>query len=164
MYVFAPHLYSNEQRLQLKQKLNEICEQCNTLEIRAVKTEREVNSMKFAEYMQTKIGQQFEGIISTITSFGIFVELKETSIEGLVRIKNIGGDYYEYNEKNYTIVGKKTQKVFSFGQEVKVIVTGVDKLNKQIDFEIVGYQPTKPNFSPFDKKIRAKNNNINYRK
>ncbi len=160
MYVFTPNLYTNEQRLALKQKLNEICEQCNSLEIRAVKTEREVNSMKFAEYMETKIGQQFDGIISTITSFGIFVELNDTSIEGLVRLKNLGGDFYEYNEKNYTIVGRKTQKIFSFGQPVKVIVTGVDKLNKQIDFEIVGYQPTKPQNIPFDKKIRAKNNNI----
>ncbi len=160
MYVFAPHLYTNEQRTLLKQQLNSICEQCNNLEIRAVKTERDVNAMKFAEYMATKIGQQFDGIISTITSFGIFVELQENCIEGLVRIKNLGGDFYEYNEKNYTIIGRKTQKVFSFGQEVKVIVTGVDKLNKQIDFEIVGYQNAKPQTIPFDKKIRAKNKNI----
>lgn len=162
MYYFAPQLYTNEQREAIKHQLPDICEQCNALEVQAVKTEREVNAIKFVEYLGDRINQEFDGMISTITSFGIFVELKENTIEGLVRIKNIGGDFYEYNENNYTIVGKKHQKVFSFGQDVKVRVIGVDKLAKQIDLELVDFPRSHPEH--FDRKVRAKNNNLKSQK
>ena len=165
MYDFAPHLYSDAERHSLQQDLPTICQQCNALEVQAVKTEREVNALKFAEYLEDKINQEFEGLISMVTSFGIFIELKANTIEGLVRIKNIGGDFYEYNDQNYTIVGKKHQHVFSFGQDVKVRVIGVDKLSKQIDLELVDF-PREASPTPLTsmRKARAKNQNIQSQK
>lgn len=163
MFLFTPQLYSNEDKNKIEHDLEQICEQCTDLEIRAIKTEREVNLIKFAEYMENKIGNVYEGIISTITNFGIFVEIIENTIEGLVRLKNIGGDFYKYIEENNTIVGLKTNKVFSFGQKIKIRVISVDKINKQIDFEIVGFENNlNSNFN--NKKIRAKNNNIKFNK
>ncbi len=164
MYLFAPNTYSKEQKSYIKNNLIDICKKCTELEIRAIKTEREVNSMKFAEYMEQNINKIFDGIISTITSFGIFVEITSNTIEGLVRLKNLGGDFYRYIEENNTIVGSKTNKIFSFGQPVKIRVIGVDKLNKQIDFEIVGFESNIINNSTSNRKIRAKNNNIKFNK
>lgn len=161
MYLFVPEYYSNDDRKKLAGMLDEIAKDCTELEINAIKTEREVNSLKFAEYIGDRIGQEFDAMISTITSFGIFVELNETCIEGLIKIKNIGHDYYKFIENNNTIVGINTNKIFSFGQKVKVRAIAVDKLNKQIDFEIVGYEK---NIDQNQKKLRAKNNNIKFNK
>ncbi len=111
------------------------------------------------------IDQEFDGLISMVTSFGIFIELKENTIEGLVRIKNIGGDFYEYNEQNYTIVGKKHHHVFSFGQDVRVRVIGVDKFSKQIDLELVDYpRDSTPTHDNNTRKARAKNQNLQSQK
>lgn len=140
MYVFAPNYYSHQQRKHLENELKNICNTATNLEIRAIKTEREVNALKFAQYMSKHINQVYDGVISAITNFGIFVEICENGIEGLVRIKNLHGDYFEYNQNNYTIIGKKTNKIFTFGDLVKVRVNDVDINNRQINLTILGYE------------------------
>ncbi|MGL4647274.1 MAG: ribonuclease R [Mycoplasmoidaceae bacterium] len=137
MFTFEKHLYSNEQRSFLLSKLNEICQQSSKKEEIAVAIEREVNALKFAEYMEKHVGDIFEGIISHITGFGIFIELKN-SVEGLCKISNIKiNDFFNYIVENNTFVGNKTKIVLSFGTLVKVRVVSVNLLTKKIDLELI---------------------------
>jgi ribonuclease R len=98
--------------------------------------EREVDDLKKAEYMVDRIGEEFEGLISSVTSFGIFVELPNT-IEGLVHITALDDDYYVYDEKHLSLVGEKTKKVYRLGDSVKVKCSKVDIPNREIFFEMV---------------------------
>lgn len=136
MYLFDKESYSDSQRIEIKSKLDEITKQCNLCEIRQVETERAVNSMKFAEYMSYHIGQEFEGTISTIVSYGFFVEL-DNMIEGLVLIKNIGDDFYVFNEQTMTLIGRRNHKVYTLGKKVKIRVIGANKQDRKIDFQVI---------------------------
>lgn len=86
--------------------------------------------------MQKRIGESYDGNISGITSFGIFVELSNT-VEGLIRLENIKDDYYIYDEASMKLVGKRTNKVFKLGDKVKIKVISANKLLRRIDFELV---------------------------
>lgn len=101
----------------------------------AIELEREVNKLKMAEYMESHIGDRYSGVISGVNSYGFFVQLPNT-IEGLVRVESIKEDYYEYDKKRFCLVGKKTGKMYTIGKEVEVIVTDVDMMLREIDFEI----------------------------
>lgn len=136
MFIFAKNEYSENQRFELKQQLSLIADECNLCEIRQVETERNVNAMKFAEYMSYHIGQTYEGVVSAIVSFGMFVELPNL-IEGLVMIKNIGDDFYVFNPDNLTLVGQKSNKIYSLGSKVKVQVIGANKQDRKIDFKLI---------------------------
>ncbi len=138
MFILNKTEYTNEIRYDLNARLKDICEQATKTEIVATNTEREVNSMKFAEYMESKIGQVFNGFVSYITSFGIFVQLENT-IEGLARPENILGDYYEYSDELSIYLGKKTKKILTLGTKVKIRVVGSSKITKKIDFEIIEF-------------------------
>lgn len=135
-YMFDRESYSDEQRLTLKNNLRDITEECNLCEARQVTTERDVNSAKFAEYMSYRIGEEYDGIISAVTSFGFFVELENT-IEGLVSIKNIDDDFYTYNEETMTLIGKKLGKVFTLGKKVRIKVLSASKQDRKIDFKLI---------------------------
>lgn len=102
----------------------------------AVEAERDVDDMKKCEYMEKYIGTKFNGVISSITKFGMFVELANT-VEGLVHITNMRDDYYHYNEAAKILVGEKSGKVYRMGDEVRIKVIDASKFKKQIDFEIV---------------------------
>ncbi|MBE7038118.1 MAG: ribonuclease R [Ruminococcaceae bacterium] len=102
-------------------------------EVNAENAEREVEDIKKAEFMHNKIGEEFSGIISSVTSFGFFVEL-ENSVEGLVRIAELDDDYYIYDEKNFALIGERKHKVYKIGDAVRIIVAGVDVASHQIDF------------------------------
>lgn len=97
--------------------------------------ERDSVDLKKAEYMKEFIGETFTGVISSVTSFGFFVELDNT-IEGLVRVENIEDDYYVYNEKQYSLVGDRKHKVYKLGDTVEVILTGVNLETRKIDFSV----------------------------
>ena len=105
------------------------------MERRADDAEREVEKMKKAEYMEQFIGETFEGIISGVTSWGMYVELPNT-IEGMVHIADIPGDYYYFEEEKYQMVGERTHRIFKLGQSIQVTVDAVDKLLRTIDFVI----------------------------
>ena len=101
----------------------------------ATKVEREAEDLKKAEYMETRIGEEYEGIVSSITSFGMFVELENT-IEGLIRFEDLGDEYFIYNEEKKQLIGEKSNKVHKIGDKVKIRVKKASKILRQIDFEI----------------------------
>ena len=109
-------------------------EQSSECEKIAQKVERDAEDIKKAEYMQNKIGEEYDGIISSITSFGVFVELENT-VEGLIRFENLGNEYFIYDEDNKTLTGEKTKKMYHIGDKIKIRVISADKQTRRIDFE-----------------------------
>ena len=110
-------------------------ENCSERERVATKVEREAEDIKKAEFMESKIGEEYEGIVSSVTNFGIFVELDNT-VEGLIRYEKLGDEYFIYNEEKRQAVGEHTGKVYQIGDKVKIRVANASKLMRQIDFEI----------------------------
>ena len=110
-------------------------ENCSERERVATKVEREAEDSKKAEFMESKIGEEYEGIVSSVTNFGIFVELDNT-VEGLIRYEKLGDEYFIYNEEKRQAIGEHTGKVYQIGDKVKIRVANASKLMRQIDFEI----------------------------
>ena len=102
----------------------------------ATQVEREAQDIKKAEYMESRIGQEYEGIVSSITQFGMFVELANT-VEGLIRFENLENEYFIYDEDKKRLIGEKTNKIYKIGDKVKIKVANANKLLRQIDFEII---------------------------
>ena len=102
----------------------------------ATKVERDSEDMKKAEYMENKIGEEYEGIVSSVTQFGIFVELENT-VEGLIRFENLGDEYFIYDEERKRLIGERTNKTYKIGDKVNIRVISANKMLRQIDFEIV---------------------------
>jgi len=120
----------------LASRMPDIAQQSSERERLAVDAERETDSLKKAEYMLDKIGEEFEGIISSVTSFGMFVELGNT-VEGLVRLSDLTDDYYHFHELQLALIGERTAKMYRIGDEVKVRVARVNVDERTIDFEMV---------------------------
>ncbi len=113
------------------------CRHSTEMEIQASDAERASVKFKQVQYLQSRKGEIFEGIISGVTEWGIYVELNDSKCEGLVRLRDLEGDFYELDEKNYSIRGMRTRKTFRLGDEVKVEVKKTDLMKKQIDFLMV---------------------------
>ena len=109
--------------------------QCSDRERRADEAEREVVKMKKAEYMRERFGEEFEGVISGVTRWGMYVELENT-VEGLVHVADMWDDHYEFVEQSYELVGEHTGKTYKLGQTVGVRVTGADKVQRTVNFEL----------------------------
>lgn len=116
--------------------LPEVTKHASETERRADEAERETIKLKKVEYMQQHIGEVFGGVISGITKWGMYVELPNT-VEGLVHVANMCDDHYDYNERQYEMVGEHTGRIYKMGQRVYVRVIDVDRLSRTIDFEIV---------------------------
>ena len=110
-------------------------ENCSERERTATKVEREAEDIKKAEFMENKIGETYEGIISSVTNFGIFVELENT-VEGLIRYETLGDEYFIYNEERREAIGELSHKVYKIGDKVRIRVVDANKLLRKIDFEI----------------------------
>lgn len=106
-------------------------------EIMATEAERESIRYKQAEYMQDHIGETFEGIVSGVSPWGVYVQTKETLSEGMVHISKLGDDFFNFDEKNYAIVGEKTKKKFRLGDEIKIKIDAIDLEQKKIDMSVV---------------------------
>lgn len=127
----------NEERIShYEQILPEVAAQCSTRERTAEETEREVVKLKKAEYMQKRIGEEYEGVISGVTKWGVYVELPNT-IEGLVHVADMRDDHYEFAEERYELVGEHTGKTYKLGQKVRVRVTEADRIQRTVNFEII---------------------------
>lgn len=113
-----------------------VAEHTSNMERRSIECERAVDDMKKAEYMMDHIGEEFDGIISSVMNFGMFVELPNL-IEGLVRLDSLKGDYYTYDETTFTIRGNKDKRGYRLGDNVRVKVVAADKEKRTIDFEVV---------------------------
>ncbi len=123
-------------------RLPEIAQHSSKMERRAVDAERETDELKKAEYMEDKIGVEYDGIISSVTNFGMFVELPNT-IEGLVHVSYLTDDYYRFDERHFAMIGERTGNVFRIGDEITVRVVKVNKDERSIDFEVVGMKGTR---------------------
>ncbi|WP_346917758.1 ribonuclease R [Lacrimispora sp.] len=113
--------------------LMQVAVQSSSLERRADEAERETIKLKKCEYMSRYIGQEFDGVISGVTNWGLYVELPNT-VEGLIHVNDLQDDYYHFDEEHYELVGEMTRRTFKLGQPIKVIVSGTDKLLRTIDF------------------------------
>lgn len=136
--IIKEHLHGkiDEKRAnKLKNIVGFAAKQSSEMERKAQDAEREVDDLKKAEYMKDKIGEEFEGIISSVTSFGLFVELPST-IEGLVHITDLDDDYYIFNESHLSLIGERTKKIYKLGDKVKVECVNVDIENREIFFRI----------------------------
>lgn len=116
--------------------IEEAAQHTSKKERNAIEAERDVEDMKKCEYMERYIGCKYDGVISSITKFGMFVELENT-IEGLVHITNMKDDYYRYEDHSKSLIGETSGKIYKMGQEVRVKVMDASKFRKQIDFEIL---------------------------
>lgn len=124
-------------------ELPEIAEHSSKMERRAVEAEREVDAMKKAEYMMDKVGEEFEGIISSVVKFGLFIELPNT-IEGLIHINELKQDYFHFIENHLALVGERTGLTFKIGQKVRVKVIKADPEERAIDFELIDAEESVP--------------------
>ncbi|MEC3607655.1 ribonuclease R [Bacillus glycinifermentans] len=131
--------------------LPDIAEHTSNMERNAVDAERETDDLKKAEYMMDKIGEEFDGVISSVTNFGMFVELPNT-IEGLVHVSFMTDDFYRFDEQHFAMIGERTGNVYRIGDEITVRVVDVNKEERNIDFEIVGMKGTRRRKKPDDKK------------
>jgi len=113
--------------------LPEVAKHSSEMERRADEAERETDKLKKAQYMESRIGNVYEGVISGITAWGIYVELPNT-VEGMIHVSRLVGDYYYYREETYEMVGRDTGKCFKLGQKVTIMVDDVDRMSKSIDF------------------------------
>jgi ribonuclease R len=118
-------------------KFEKIAEEASEKEIVIQEAERESIKYKQVEFMQSKIGQQFDVVISGVTEWGMYVEDPETKVEGLVRIKDLTDDYYKLDQRNYCIVGQRTKKKFSLGDSLRVRLASADLDRKTLDFKLV---------------------------
>nr|WP_311198610.1 ribonuclease R [Jeotgalibaca sp. MA1X17-3] len=137
--------------------LPDIAVQSSKMERRAVDAERETDSLKKTEFMVDKVGQKFEGVISSVTKFGLFVELPNT-VEGLIHISKMGQDYFNFIESHMVLLGERTGIVFRIGQKIKIEVTKADVETREIDFALVEEEE----FTVYDKELnkgRGKNKN-----
>lgn len=127
----------NEDRIaHYKSILPEVCTHASKMERRADEAERETDKLKKAQYMSERIGEEFEGVVSGITAWGIYVELPNT-VEGMVRVSEMKDDFYIYNENSYEMIGEHTGTVYKLGDRVKIMVKDVDLFMKTVDFEII---------------------------
>ena len=135
---YLKHKCSKKEKKSLKASLSEISEQSTQMEIQAMSIEREITSLRRAQFMTDKIGKTFYGIIVGVTGFGFFVELEDVFVEGLVKISSITDDYYIFIETEHKLIGQRRHRVFQIGNRLKVRVTNVDLSRRQIDLKVMG--------------------------
>ena len=141
-YLFEQDL-SNDTLTYYNSIMPEIGVQTSKRERDAIDAEREVEDMKKAEYMTQFIDEEFEGVISSVTKWGMYVELPNT-VEGLVHVNDLTDDFYEFDEDNLALVGRRTKTVYKLGDIVKVVVAAASKEERTIDFQLVGMTKGRP--------------------
>lgn len=130
----------NQEKIEHYRKiLDEVAKQSSERERRADEAERETIRLKKAEYMSRHLWEEYEGVISGVTGWGLYVELPNT-VEGLVHVASLQGDYFEYNENAYEMVGQRTGKTYRLGQTVRVQVVKADRTTRTVDFELAEQQ------------------------
>lgn len=119
-----------------EQALEKLCKHSSDMEVKATEAERASIKYKQVEFMSDKIGQVFSGVISGVAHFGLFVELVDSKCEGLVSIRDLDDDYYEFDEDSYCLVGKQTGRKYQLGDELKVVVWRTNLAKKHLDFRL----------------------------
>ena len=135
---YLKHKCTKKEKKALLTSLHEISEQSTQMEIQAMSIEREIISLRKAQFMMDKIGKTFYGTITGVTGFGFFVELENIFVEGLVKISSIMDDYYLFIELEHKLIGQKRHRVFQIGDRVKVRVKNVELSKRQIELLVMG--------------------------
>ena len=138
IHAYLEEGMGDEVKEHFKEELPEVADQTSTQERRSIDTERATNDLKMTEYMADQVGNKFEAVVSSVTSFGMFVQLENT-VEGLIHISNLKDDYYAYDEKTMTLTGRATHKKYKVGMPIKVVLTNANVEQHQLDFEV--YDP-----------------------
>ena len=123
------------------QELHDIAEESSQSERRADEAERELMEWKKVKFMQDRVGEDFEGLIVSVTKFGFFVELTDLFVEGLVPLSTLTDDRYIYHENTKQIIGQRSRKTYSLGQRLRVIVDRIDPVEKKIQFAALQPEP-----------------------
>ena len=121
----------------IKNKYEDYCKHCSDMESVAANAERASIKYKQVEFMKDKLGQVFDGVVSGVTEWGLYVELNENKCEGLIPIRDLDDDYYEFDEKNYCLLGRRTKRTYQLGDLITVKVAQANLERKQLDFAIV---------------------------
>ncbi len=129
--------YLNGEDSKSAQKYEAWCKHSSEMERRAVEAERASIKYKQVEFMMDHVGHIFDGIISGVTNWGIYVEIIQNKCEGMIPMRELNDDFYELDEENYSIVGRRTDKTYQLGDQVKIEVTRANLLKKQLDFSLV---------------------------
>ncbi|MEE4177215.1 MAG: ribonuclease R [Bacteroides sp.] len=129
--------YANGKPSASEEFYEELCVQSSDMEKKAQDAERDSVKLKQVEFMSDKIGQEFDGLISGVSKWGIFVEIKENKVEGMVRLRDLADDYYYLDEDNYQVIGNNKHKVYKLGSPVRVRIKSTDLLKKELDLEMV---------------------------
>ncbi|MGM9758486.1 MAG: ribonuclease R [Parabacteroides sp.] len=124
-------------RSAIKQKYEDLCDHCSSMEQVAANAERASVKYKQVEFMSDKLGMVFDGVISGVTEWGLYVELNDNKCEGLVPMRDLDDDYYEFDEKNYCIIGRRTKQQYRLGDPITVQVAAANLERKQLDFRLV---------------------------
>lgn len=135
--ILASHLAGNPMTRTEYATLEKMCIAASAREAEAVNAERESIKYKQVEYMSSRIGQTFDAVISGVTDWGLYVEDKATACEGLVRVRTIGDDFYNYAPKEYALVGQRTKKKYALGDPIRVKLVAADLSARTLDFELV---------------------------
>ena len=135
-YIEKGYNIDEERLINLQNKAEKYAESSTETEKTATKAERDAEDIKKAEFMEDKIGEEYLGIVSSITAFGMFVEL-ESTVEGLIRFENMGNEYFIFDENRKTLTGERTNRSFKIGDQVKIRVIAANKALKKIAFELV---------------------------
>jgi ribonuclease R len=138
------------------EELHDIAEESSQSERRADDAERELMEWKKVKFMQDRVGEDFDGLITSVTKFGFFVELTDMFVEGLVPLNTLTDDYYTYHENTRQIIGQHSRKTYSLGQRIRVLVDRIDPVEKKIQFAIVEETPLRPANKPSSRKSKRK--------
>ena len=128
--------YAEGGRSVMRSKYEELCEHASQMEQTAAQAERASIKYKEVEFMQDRIGQEFDGVISGVTEYGLYVELNENKCEGMVPLRDLDDDYYEFDERNYCLWGRRSHHRYSLGDEVKVKIASANLDKKQLNFTL----------------------------
>jgi ribonuclease R len=123
------------------EELHNIAEEASHTERRADEAERELMEWKKVKFMQDRVGEDFDGLITSVTKFGFFVELTDLFVEGLVPLNSLTDDYYTYYENTRQIIGQRSRKTYSLGQRIRAIVDRIDPVEKKIQFAVLEEKP-----------------------
>jgi len=136
----APHELSGAIGVE---ELHEIAEESSRAERRAADAERELMEGKKVKFMQDRVGEDFDGLVTSVTKFGFFVELTDLFVEGLVPLNTLNDDRYTYHENTREIIGQRSRKIYSLGQRIRVLVDRIDPVEKKIQFAVLEEEPVR---------------------
>ena len=139
-----------------EQVLHDIAEESSQSERRADDAERELMEWKKIKFMRDRVGDEFDALITSVTKFGFFVELAEMFIEGLVPLQTLADDRYTYRENTRQIIGERSRKAYSIGDQVRVLLDRIDRMQRKLQFAVVEEKPQRSKASsPKKKKTRT---------